>query len=141
MTVSVSIVVVLLLIAALVLRWVLLGNKQQPRFYDSRTCQGRNWHHAFPSSSVQDIREFLLVFVEAFAFPEKEKLKLNPEDQIFQIYRAIYPSKWMPDNLEIETLARDIKARYGISLEGVWSDDITLGELFQLTQRARAEQA
>ncbi len=98
---------------------------------------GKGWRNAFPASSGQDIREFLSLFVEAFAFSQKERLNLNPEDTILQIYRARYPSKWTPDALEVETLAKDIEARYGFSLENVWHEQLTLGELFQVTQKAR----
>ena len=87
--------------------------------------------------SKQDIREFLSVFVDAFAFSQKEKLKLHPEDQIFQIYRAIYPSKWMPDALELEAFAKDIEAKYGLALESFLHDKVTLGEVFEITQKAR----
>jgi len=129
--------VILFIIAASVLWSVLFGGRL-PKPYNIRTCQGKGWRNAFPSSSKQDIREFLSVFVDAFAFSQKERLKLNPEDQILRIYRAIYPSKWTPDALELETLTRDIKAKYGFALESVWHEKVTLGELFQITQRARA---
>lgn len=103
-----------------------------------RTCQGKGWRIAFPSASKQDIREFLAVFVDAFAFSKKERLKLNPEDQVLQIYRAIYPSRWTLDALELETLAKDIEAKYGFSLESILHDKVTLGELFKIAQRAHA---
>lgn len=133
-----STVVILSLIAASVLWSVFLGGRL-PKPYNIRTCQGKGWRNAFPSSSKQDIREFLSVFVDAFAFSQKERLKLNPEDQILQIYRAIYSRRWTPDALELETFAKDIEAKYGFSLESVWHETVTLGELFQITQRTRAQ--
>lgn len=133
-----STVVILSLIAALALWSVFFGDRL-PKPYNVRTCQGKGWRNAFPSSSKQDIREFLSVFVDAFAFSQKERLKLNPDDQVLQIYRAIYPSRWTPDALELETFAKDIEAKYGFSLENVWHEKVTLGELFQITQRTRAE--
>lgn len=132
-----STVIILSLIAASVLCSVLFGGRL-PKPYNIRTCQGKGWRKAFPSSSKQDIREFLSIFVDAFAFSQKERLKLNPEDQILQIYRAIYPSMWTPDALELETFAKGIEAKYGFSLESVWHEKVTLGELFQTTQKARA---
>lgn len=83
-------VIVLSLIAASVL-WAVLFGGRLPKPYYMRTCQGKGWRLAFPASPKQDIREFLSVFVDAFAFSQKERLKLNPEDQILRIYRAIYP--------------------------------------------------
>jgi len=136
MNMATSTVIILSLIAASVLWSVLFGGRL-PKPFHGRTCQGKGWRSAFPASPTQDIREFLSLFVEAFAFSQKERLKLNPEDQILQIYRAIYPSKWTPDALEVETLAKDIEAKYGFSLESVWHEQLTLGELFQVTQGAR----
>lgn len=123
----------LLLIATILLRSDhLLGGLPKP--YNARACQGKNWRGAFPYASKQDIREFLSIFVEGFAFSQKERLKLNPEDQILQIYRALYPCRGCADALEVETLAKYIKERYGFSLGDVWHEKITLGELFQITQ-------
>lgn len=132
-----STVIILSLIAASVLWSVLFGGRL-PKSLHARTCQGKGWRNAFPSASKQDIREFLALFVEAFAFSQKERLKLNPDDQILQIYRAIYPSTWMPDALEVETLAKDIEAKYGFALESCWHEQLTLRELLQITQRANA---
>lgn len=130
-----SAAIILLLIAATMVWSVLFGGRLSKSYY-IRACQGKGWRNVFPSSSKQDIREFLAVFVDAFAFSQKERLKLNPEDQVLQIYRAIYSNNWTPDALELETLAKDIEAKYGFSLESIWHDKLTLGELFQITQRA-----
>jgi propanediol dehydratase small subunit len=138
MNVSTSTVVILSLIAASVLWSVLIGGRL-PKPYDTRPCQGKGWRIAFPSASKQDIREFLALFVDAFAFSQKERLKLNPEDQVIQIYRAIYPSQWTPDALELETFAKDVEAKYGFTLESIWHEKVTLGELFKIAQRANAQ--
>jgi hypothetical protein len=97
-------------------------------------CQGTAWRRTFPNASKEAIREFLEMFVDAFAFPRSEMLKFNPDDDILGIYRNLYPSKWIPDALELETLAKDIKAKYGITLESVWDEQLTLGGLFRATQ-------
>jgi hypothetical protein len=101
-----------------------------PRLYQSRRCEGRSWREAFPKASKDEIRTFLLLFVSAFAFSDKDKLKFRPDDKILDIYRALYPSRWMPDALEVETLARDLHARYKLELDLIWSDELTLGEIF-----------
>ncbi len=108
-----------------------------PGTYGKRVCQGRDWRRAFPTVPKADIREFLALFVEAFAFSEKEKLKLNPNDRILAIYRTLYPSRWMPDAMEVETLAAAIERKYGFSFNSVWSEDLTLSDLFRKTQEAR----
>lgn len=105
-----------------------------PAPFRIRACQGPNWRRAFPETPKHEIREFLSLFVSAFAFKDVEKLKLNPNDQIFDIYRSLYPSKWLADNLEMETLSKDLEAKYGISLQALWSEHLTLGELFLRTR-------
>lgn len=59
-----------------------------------------------------------------------KKLKFTPDDKILEIYKAVYPSKWMPDALEFETLAKDLRQKYSVELEKIWRDDLTLADLF-----------
>jgi hypothetical protein len=94
--------------------WAAKFGGRLPRALRSRSCQGAGWRSAFPSASKQQIREFLSLFVSAFAFDESERLKLNPSDQPLEIYRSIYPHQWQPDALEFETLARDLQKRAGV---------------------------
>lgn len=110
--------------------WVIFFGGHLPPPYRSRSCQGKGWKKAFPSAPKQDIRAFLTMFLRAFAFSDKEKLKFSPDDQILLIYRAVYPSKLLPDALELETLAAEIASQYGLKLETVWTDELTLGQLF-----------
>ncbi|WP_052263708.1 hypothetical protein [Comamonas thiooxydans] len=74
------------------------------------------------------------MFTQAFGFPEKKRLLFEPADTFLEIYRSLYPYKWMPDALELETFALMVKKTYGISLADVWSDKLTLGKLFSLSQ-------
>lgn len=127
MTFAAIIVVFIILASAL---WAVFFGGKLPQPFSERNCQGKGWRHAFPSTPKQEIREFLTIFVDAFAFSNKERLKLNPDDSIFQIYRALYPSKWTPDALELETLAIKIESKYGFKLKGIWHERLTLGELF-----------
>lgn len=101
-----------------------------PMPFRSRTCQGRGWKRHFPQTPAREIREFLLFFVKAFAFSDNEKLKLNPDDKIMEIYKALYPSQWMPDALEFETMTKDLRQKYSVELGKIWRDDLTLGDLF-----------
>ena len=98
--------------------------------FRNRTCQGRGWRRSFPDARIKDIRDFLLLFMQAFAFSGDDKLKLNPDDKILEIYKALYPSKWMPDALEFETLAKNLWRKYSVDLGTIWKDELTLGDLF-----------
>jgi propanediol dehydratase small subunit len=107
-----------------------------PKIYRTRSCTGKNWKSKFPDTPKEDIRTFLLLFADAFAFSSKQKLKFNPNDKILDIYKALYPAKWMADSLEVETLAEDIEREYNVNISGVWHENITLGDLFSEVQNA-----
>ena len=107
--------------------------------FSARACQGRNWHRTFPDASKDEIRQFLLTFTTSFAFDDQEKLKLNPNDQLLDIYHALYPHRWQGDALEFETLEEDLMAKYGVSLKAVWRDSLTLGQIFEHTRRERKQ--
>lgn len=120
----------------LALLWGALFPMQLPKPFRERSCQGKHWKDAFPNSSNDEIREFLIAFTEAFAFSEKEKLKFRPDDTVLQIYRALYPKSWMPDSLEIETLAKDVQAKYGVKFASIWHEGLSLGDLFAKSYRS-----
>ena len=97
-----------------------------------RSCSGRAWKREFPSVPKSDVRSFLQLFVQAFAFPRNRALQFLPSDRVFDVYQAIYPSKYLPDALELETLAKELDRMYRISLEELWSEELTLGQLFDV---------
>lgn len=116
---------------------LLFGGRLPGRFRDRR-CQGIAWRRAFPNASKDAIREFLSMFVDAFAVKQSERLKLGPEDRIFDVYRAIYPSRLLADNLELETFASDLERRFGLRLETMWNERLTLGEVFEVASSVAA---
>ena len=130
-----SIVVILILLA---LAWSVLSFKQVANPFRTRASQGRLWRRAFPWASKRQIREFLAVFAEAFAFRDTDKLKFRPDDQLLGIYKTLHPSKWLSDAAEIRKLASELRARYGIALEEVWDEHMTLGALFAHVQGRQA---
>jgi hypothetical protein len=101
-----------------------------PKKYRNRNCMGKKWKSTFPNSGKEDIREFLLMFTDAFAFSQNDKLKFEPDDKILVIYRELYPSKSTPDSLEVETLIDDCEKKYSINFNDFWHDNLTLGELY-----------
>lgn len=38
--------------------------------------------------------------------------------------------------MELETFASDLSARYGVQLDSIWSERLTLGEVFSAVQAA-----
>ena len=94
---------------------------------------GRNWKKQFPNTSSDEIRSFLSFFAHSFAIQEKFKLRFEPEDKLLTIYETFSPPAWGIDALEFETLNDDLINTYGIKLDDIWKEDLTLGELFSLT--------
>ncbi|MCC2958028.1 hypothetical protein LK542_20615 [Massilia sp. IC2-477] len=131
-----SIFVVLILAA---LAWAAFHGWQSPTSLRYRPCQGRAWRSTFPTASRKDIRDFLSVVVSAFAFRESEKLHFRPDDEVLGICRAVKPVRRVPDAREIETLAKELRDKYGLMLEEIWHDGLTLGGLFQRVQQARGK--
>ena len=101
--------------------------------YWMRACCGRDWKRTFPQASMHQIRQYLMVLVSAFAFPQKRALQFQPTDCVYGIYRAIYPELGWPDALELETFAQQLERKYGIHLRAIWREDLTLGEVFART--------
>lgn len=124
---EIKIVVIISIIALIFIYWVKWGG-MAPKPYRSRDCMGEKWKNEFPGIPADEIRNFLLLFAEAFAFKPKEKLKFEPQDKIIDIYNAIYPLKGA-DALELETLADYIEEKYCISFSELWNEKLTLGEL------------
>ena len=102
--------------------------------YWQRMCTGTRWRERFPEAPKEDIREFLQEFAEAFSFGKKRRLKFAPEDQILEIYRTCYPKNSLTDGLEMEDFAFRLERRYGVNLAEKLREDLTLGEVFALTQ-------
>ena len=128
--------IVLSIIVLAILLWATVLDGTLPKKYRARTCTGKNWKNAFPNTPKHEIRKFLLLFTDAFAFSPNSKLKFEPEDKIIDIYRNLYPSKWMADALEVETLAEDIEEKYGVKFNEIWYDNLTLGDVFKYVKNA-----
>ena len=131
-----SLILVIILAA---LSWLAFHDWQLPNALRYRPFQGRVWRSSFPTASRKDIREFLSVFGAAFSFGDTDKLHLRPDDQVLGVVRAAKPARWMPDASDIEPLARALRERYGLLLDDVWHDGLTLGGLFQRVQQARGK--
>jgi len=131
-----SIFVVLILAA---LAWAAFHGWQLPNSLHYRPWQGRVWRSTFPAASRKDIRDFLSVFVSALSFRENEPLRLRPDDEVLGLYRAANPTRWLPDAHELERLARALRDKYGLRLDEIWHEGLTLGSLFQRVQQARGQ--
>jgi hypothetical protein len=98
--------------------------------YWQRSCMGRAWRRTFPQASADEIRQFLYMVMDAFAFPRRRALQFAPTDRVRGIYSALYPLTGWPDALELEILALRLEGRYALDLRKIWREDLTLGEIF-----------
>jgi propanediol dehydratase small subunit len=112
--------------------------KRGPELYEERQCMGRLWRRAFPASPKEDIRQFLWFFASAFAIPRRQALLLKPGDELIAIYRARYPDNGGLDAMEFELLAKRLHKIYRLSLEQIWHEGLTVGELFERLNDSRA---
>lgn len=126
------------LLVAIVLLFIAPRAGASLRPYWERRCAGRAWRRAFPEAPHHEIRSFLRMFTDAFAFPREHALKFVPADRVRDIYEAANPAEGWPDALELETLERRLKSAYGIVLRDCWSPSLTLGELFARSHRPAA---
>lgn len=115
------------------------GGKRRINQYWARNCTGSEWRKQFPQANKDAIREFLECFIKGFAFSSKNRLKFNPNDKIMDVYRALYPAEGWPDALELETFSILLEKKYRLDLASVINDDLTLGQLFQMTTEAKSQ--
>ncbi len=134
-----STVVALLGILAVATGGTLLAEHLRFRHFWARGCMGRAWRDQFPQASKVEIRDFLSMFSKAFAFRKSRTLAFRPSDRLIDIYRTRYPLRGRPDMLELETLARDARKRYGVDLLPLWHEGMTLGEVFERTASKAAQ--
>ena len=127
--------VIIMTIALTFAIYVEIKRKHLLSRYWLRACTGKAWKKRFPEIPNKDIRAFLDIFVNAFLFSCKKKLKFQPDDKIIDIYNALYPMQGLADALELETFAKNLKKNYGVDLYKVTNNDITLGELFEMTRK------
>ncbi|MEN3277533.1 MAG: hypothetical protein V7631_3323 [Massilia sp.] len=132
---------ILAILVLLALAWSVLSFGQIPNPLRNRPPQDRLWRRAFPRASRRQIRAFLTVFAEAFALRDTEKLKFRPDDELLGICKTRHPPTSMADAAELRKLAAGLRARYGVALEEIWDEHITLGALFDHVQRRKAGSA
>ena len=112
-----------------------LAERARLRKLLDRPCAGILWHRRFPKVPHDEIRAFLKMFTDAFAFDEVHFCNFRPDEQPIEIYSARYvPLLNADDHSEFESLADALKTTYGIDAYPVWRDGMTLGDLFELTR-------
>lgn len=127
--------------SVLLLAFVVAGvivEKRMLRQLSSSSCTGRLWRRAFPTSTKQDIRQFLEIVLSSFGIADSYRLRLAPTVKLMDLYRAVEPPGFSMgvDAMELETFALEIEDRFGVDLFECWKEELTLGDVFTLTQSA-----
>ena len=132
-----QIAVVFLLAGAFFVLSSLYERRKLRRFLE-RGCAGFRWRRRFSQASKSEIREFLNIFVEAFAYRQQWRTYFAPDDQVMEFYRIRYQFLGGPDDMELDDFVEQLQKRYGIDVVSSWREDITLGDLFAKIRRAAA---
>ncbi|OHB85301.1 MAG: hypothetical protein A2V98_17925 [Planctomycetes bacterium RBG_16_64_12] len=110
-----------------------------PRPYRNRDSQEGIWQERYGHDKSADIDAVLTSFCEAFSFNSDDRYKFGPDDQVMDIYRALYP-RWkfwqLADSMEIESLTMDLRKQYGFCVEE-WRPDTSLADLVELAGKKR----
>lgn len=109
-----------------------LWARRARRVFLKGPCAGIRWHRRFPNAPHHDIRAFLKLFSHAYGFKDHQICIVSPDDRIVDIDRAVDP--FPMDAIELEEFAEEYLQRYGLDLASAWREDITLGEVFELTR-------
>ncbi|HXS52164.1 MAG TPA: hypothetical protein VN782_06495 [Usitatibacter sp.] len=110
---------------------VFVGGPPQP--YHGRPCQGRQWRREFPEARNREVDAFLGKLAQALSYPPRDKLKLRPDDAVYQVYRARCRLGWTGAR-ERDRLCQLMEKRYHVVLDDLWTETLTLGELFEATR-------
>ena len=81
--VAISVLLVALIVLAVL--WHKRFGGYMPEQYRSCPCQGFAWKRLFPSSTDDEIRVFLRLFAQAFAYRDAQMLQVGPEDKVIDV--------------------------------------------------------
>ena len=110
-----------------------------PSPFCDRDSQEAEWRERYEDEHLEIADAVLLLVCDAFCFNPEERYKLQPDDQIMDVYRGRYPpgKKWpRADCMEMETLIFTFNKKF-LTETSQWHADITLGQLVDLAAKQR----
>jgi len=125
--------IVILVLA--VLTYFYPGNvirRRRMREFYRRPSAEDDWSAQFPERSPEAIRDFLVMFTDAFAIREKHWRVFRPDDRLHAVYRALNVAPWnmQTDSMEYEIFDLLLMKKYGVGLRGFVEESTTLGQVF-----------
>ena len=145
MWIGVGFAFILLLLFVLAIAVTLYWWRQPPSHaalpspFCERDSQEAEWRERYNDERLEIADTVLLLVCDAFCFNPEERYKLQPDDQIMDIYRGCYPpgKKWpRADCMEMETLIFTFNKKF-LTETSQWHPDITLAELVDLAAKQR----
>lgn len=141
--ISFEFVLVLLVVLAVVLTFYWLSQRPfhapLPSPFCGRDSQQAEWRKRYGDEPLQIADAVLLLVCDAFCFNPDERYKLQPDDQLMEIYRGRYPPRKkrpQADCMEIETLMLTFNKKF-MTESSHWHPDITLAQLVDLAVKQR----
>jgi hypothetical protein len=110
--------------------WIWFRTEREMKRYWGRPSTATLWASSFPDATPADIRSFLEIFVDAFAFGAKRAFCFGPEDRLSEIYDALYPCGSRGAGGEMTCFYLMLQRRYGRSISADEFSGMSLGEIF-----------
>jgi hypothetical protein len=114
-----------------------------PRPFCDRDSQEAEWRERYDDEHLEIADAVLLLVCDAFCFNPEQRYKLQPDDQVMDVYRGCYPpaKKWPgADCMEMETLMFTFNKEF-LTETSQWHAAITLGQLVELAAKQRTVKA
>jgi hypothetical protein len=106
-----------------ILRAVGVGDRNLPPQFRDRLADAEVWRDRFGQDfGIAD--RMLLIFCDAFMFTAEDRFKFRPEDTVSAVYRALYPSRGVPDALEDTFLIRGLEKEFGFTFDEARPEEI-----------------
>jgi hypothetical protein len=107
--------------------------------YWQQLCMGRAWKRTFSRASKDEIRQFLYMFVDAFAFPKHRALPLAHTDRVLTVLARLFGVLGILVGITCLVIAYAITENRPLNM-GAGTFAIVMGIAFLLTKSFNAEQ-
>jgi hypothetical protein len=116
--------------------------RRLPRQYRGRESTLAPWSELAVDPAI--VRRVLGIVADAFGWNESDGLRLRPNDKLWPIYHSYYPQThwWQrckPDELEMETLLRDVRSAAPPGTAIDLHQDIALADLVRCVAGSETE--
>ena len=97
--------------------------RELPAPYGDRLPDIQLWREHFGNDFALADR-MLCIFCDAFMFEPEERYRFRPEDNVWEIYRVVYPSREIPDCLENTFLIQGLEKVFAFKFDDTRLEEI-----------------